>query len=101
MTVHVVGERQPDGSIVALKVQIKGDAIGGTFHISGSAGGVMGTCPALTFGVNGYDIVTDALTTFEPAVPGCLGLKSGSKVTVEGIVQPNGSVLATTVTKTS
>jgi hypothetical protein len=101
MTVHVVGERQPDGSIVARKVQIKGDAIGGTFHISGSAGGVMGTCPALTFGVNGYDIVTDALTTFEPAVPGCLGLKSGSKVTVEGIVQPNGSVLATTVTKTS
>lgn len=101
MTVHVVGERQPDGSIEARKVQIKGDAIGGTFRISGSAGGLKGTCPALTFGVNGYDIVTDALTTFEPAASGCLGLTSGSKVTVDGIVQSDGSVLATTVTKTS
>ena len=96
MTVHVVGDRQTDGSIDARMVQIKGDAPGGKFQISGSAGGVKGTCPALSFGVNGYDIETDAATTFSPA-PGCSALKSGSKVTVNGIVQANGSVKATSV----
>ena len=98
MTVHVVGDRQPNGSIDARMVQIKGDAPGGKFQISGSAGGVTGTCPALTFGVNGYDIVTDAATSFSPP-PGCSALKSGSKVTVNGIVQANGTVKATSVVR--
>ena len=96
MTVHVVGTRQADGSLVARMIQIKDDSVGGAFEISGSAGGVKGTCPALTFGVNGYDVVTDAATLFTPA---CSGLKSGNKVTVRGIVQPGGSIKATSVVK--
>jgi hypothetical protein len=98
MTVHVVGDRQGDGSIDARMVQIKGDAPGGKFQISGAAGGVKGTCPALTFGVNGYDIVTDGATAFSPP-PGCSALKSGTQVTVNGIVQANGSVKATSVVR--
>jgi len=97
MTVHVVGDRQPDGSIVARRVQIKDDAAGGLFQIEGAVGGLKGVCPAVTFGVNGYDIVTDAATTYAPVAPGCSGLKSGSKVLVDGIVQADGSVLATSI----
>ena len=96
MTLHVVGDRQTDGSLDARMVQIKGDAVGGKFKITGSAGGVKGTCQVLSFGVNGYDIVTDATTTFLPT-GSCASLKSGSKVTVTGIVQNGGTVKATSV----
>lgn len=96
MTLHVVGARQSDGSINARMIQIKDDATGGEFEISGSAGGVKGTCPSLTFGVNGYDVVTDSVTVFTPA---CSDLKSGTKVKVKGIVQAGGAVKATSVAK--
>jgi hypothetical protein len=94
MTVHVVGARQADGSIVARKIQITADAEGGPFEISGAAGGVKGTCPAITFRVNGYPIVTDATTVF---TPDCSAVKSGSKVHVVGTTQADGSVLAASV----
>jgi hypothetical protein len=95
MTIHAEGTRQADGSIIARMLQIKDDASGGAFEISGSAGGVKGTCPALTFGVNGYDIATDSATTF---TPGCSGVKSGARITVKGVVQAGGGVKATSVT---
>lgn len=98
MTLHVVGARQTDGSIVARMIQIKDDADGGTFEIAGPAGGVKGTCPALTFSVNGYAIVTDSATTFSPA-PGCSAIRPGTKVTVTGTVQAGGTVLATSVVR--
>lgn len=97
MTVHVVGVRKSDGSIDARKVQIKDDETGGAFEIEGSLGGLKGTCPAVTFGVNGYDVVTGGATTFTGAT--CAELKSGNKVVVKGTRQANGSVLATNVTK--
>ena len=97
MTLHVVGDRQSNGSIDARMIQIKGDAVGGKFQITGSMGGVKGTCTtSLSFGINGYDIVTDSATTFDP-VGSCSSLKSGSKVTVFGIVQAGGVVKATKV----
>jgi hypothetical protein len=96
MTLHVVGDRQSDGSLVARMIQIKDDAAGGEFEISGSAGGVKGSCPSLTFGVNGYDIFTDGATVF--SLP-CADLKSGTKVKVKGLVQPGGAVRATSVAK--
>ena len=98
MTLHVVGARQTDGSIIARMIQIKDDGEGGAFEIAGPAGGVKGTCPTLTFSVNGYAIVTDAATTFSPA-PGCAAVKSGTRVTVTGTVQANGTVLATAVVR--
>ena len=96
MTLHVVGDRQPDGSIIARKLQIKGDEVGRLFEIEGSMGGVHGSCPALTFGVNGYDIVTDSGTSFTPV---CSQFKSGDKVKVNGVVIAGGSVRATSVLK--
>jgi len=97
MTLHVVGDRQPDSSIVARLIQIKDDEDGAAFEIEGSLGGLKGSCPSVQFKVNGYDIVTDATTSVLPSPPGCAGLKSGDHVTVEGVVQPNGTVLATEV----
>jgi len=96
MTLHVVGDRQPDGSINARMIQIKDDAVGAPFEIEGSMGGVQGSCPTLTFGVNGFSVFTDAATVFTPA---CSEFKSGTKAKITGIVQTNGAVKATSVQK--
>lgn len=96
MTLHVEGIRQSNASLLARMIQIKDDATGGAFEIEGSMGGLKGTCPAMTFGVNGFSIFTDASTVFTPA---CSTFKSGTKVSVKGVVQSNGSVKATSVTK--
>jgi hypothetical protein len=96
MTLHVEGVRQSNASILARMIQIKDDATGGAFEIEGSMGGLKGACPALTFGVNGFSIFTDGSTVFTPA---CSTFKSGTKVSVKGVVQPDGSVRAASVTK--
>jgi hypothetical protein len=96
-TLHVVGVRQSNGSIDARQIQIKDDATGGEFEIQGSVGGLKGSCPSVTFGVNGYSVATNGSTTFSGVT--CATLKNGDKVTVNGVTQSNGSVLATTVKK--
>jgi hypothetical protein len=96
-TLHVIGVRQTDGSIDARQIQIKDDATNGQFEIEGSVGGLKGSCPSLTFGVNGYSIATNGSTTFSGGA--CSSLKSGDKVTVDGVKQADGSVVATTVKK--
>ena len=96
MTLHVVGERQSDGSIDARRIQIMDDEVGDEMEIEGSAGGVQGTCPSVTFGVNGFTVVTNSSTTFVPPLT-CADLKSGTKVLVKGTRQANGSILATSV----
>lgn len=95
MDVHVIGTRQPDGSIDARRIEINDDATDGEFEISGSAGGVSGACPTLTFGVNGYTVFTTASTTYQGIT--CATMKSGTKVTVKGISQADNSVVATSV----
>jgi hypothetical protein len=95
-TLHVVGDRQSNGSIDARLIQIDDDQTGGEFEIEGSLGGLKGTCPALTFSVNGFSISTNSATVFEGAT--CAALKSGDKITVKGTKQADGSVLAKCVT---
>jgi hypothetical protein len=96
MTLHVVGDRQTDGSIDARRIQIMDDEVGDPVEIEGAAGGLQGTCPSVTFGVNGFTVVTNGATTFAPPLT-CSGLKSGTKVLVNGTRQANGSILAITV----
>jgi hypothetical protein len=96
MTIHVVGDRQRDGSIDARRLQIKDDAAGGEFEIEGSAGGLRGSCPAVTFGVNGFSVATTPSTTFTPA---CAELRNGNRVRVRGITQADGTVRAASVTR--
>lgn len=99
MTLHVVGTRQSDGSLIARKIQIKDDGVDGKFQITGSMGGVHGSCSpstTLSFVVNGYSIVTDDSTTF---TPDCGTFKSGTTVKVIGTRQASGKVLAESVEK--
>jgi len=62
-------------------------------------GGLKGTCPNLSFGVNGYSILTTIDTSFGPGTGVCADLKSGTKVEVEGAHQAAGSVKAKKVTR--
>lgn len=94
-TLHVVGTRQSDGSITARKIEIDDDAPGGEFEIEGALGGLSGTCPVLSFGVNGFQVRTNAATTFEDGA--CATLKSGTKVQVKGTRAADGVVTATLV----
>lgn len=96
MTLHVVGVRQSDGSIDARRIFITDDEVGDPMEIEGSAGGVRGNCPTLTFGVNGFTVMTNGSTTF--AGKACGDLKSGTKVKVNGTRQADGSILAIKVT---
>jgi hypothetical protein len=94
-TLHVVGARQADGSLDARRIEIDDDQTGGEFEIEGSVGGLKGSCPAVSFSVNGFAITTTAATTFNGVT--CPALKSGDRVTVKGTTQSDGSVLATNV----
>jgi hypothetical protein len=94
-TLHVVGVRQANGSLDARQIKIDDDQTGGEFEIEGSVGGLKGTCPAVTFSVNGFSIAANTATVFEGSA--CSTLKSGSKVTVKGVKQADGSVIATRI----
>jgi hypothetical protein len=94
---HVIGVRQSNGSIDARRIEIDDDAPGGEFEIEGSLGGLKGTCPAVSFGVNGFTVVTNSSTVFDGIA--CSALKSGDKISVKGVRQADGSVVATRVKK--
>lgn len=94
-SLHVVGDRRADGSLDARKIEIEDDAAGGEVEIEGALGGLSGTCPAVRFGVNGFQIATNGATEFKNG--GCSALKNGDKVKVEGVRQASGTVLATEV----
>jgi hypothetical protein len=94
MTVEVSGNSLPNGTVVAKKIHITGDAVGGLFQMTANMGGQSGTCPTLSFKLNGYDIVTTGATIF---VPNCSTVSNGKEVKVLGIVQAGGSVTATRV----
>ena len=93
--VHVIGVRQPDGSLIARRIELNDDAPGGEVEIEGAAGGVAGTCPTITFKINGFSIQTSATTVFEGIA--CGAVKGGSKLTVKGTSGANGVIVATRV----
>lgn len=94
-TLHVVGTRETNGSLTARKIEINDDAPGGEFEIEGSVGGLSGTCPVVSFGVNGFQVKTTASTTFTGGT--CAALKGGTKVQVKGTRGADGVVTATSV----
>ncbi len=104
-TIHAVGTRMndPKKTLAAKMLQIKDDGPAGPLLIEGSLGGLKGTCPVISFGVNGYSVMTSGATLYFPATPApglkCDDLKSGMKVAVEGERQAAGSVVASQVTR--
>jgi hypothetical protein len=67
--------------------------------MSGSIGGLSGTCPTLSFSVSGYEITTTAVAPATVFTPSCASLSNGTKVTVKGTVLVGGSISATNVEK--
>jgi hypothetical protein len=96
--VEVEGIRQPDGSILAKKVEAEAgpDEVEGTvFEFSGAA-----SCPTGTFKVGptlslATAVTTTATTTFSGVT--CATLANGARVGVEGTKQANGSITAASV----
>ena len=66
-----------------------------TSTVTGTIRAFGGSCPALTFTLEGKTIKTNATTSFRDVA--CTALKNDVRVTVVGTSQADGSVLATTV----
>jgi hypothetical protein len=86
----VKGTRQPNGSVLATKIDI--DNPDPDVEVNGVVAGRGGSCPALTFTVNGVTIATQAATRYEDGL--CGDIQNGTRVEVKGIRQSNGTVLA-------
>ncbi len=92
--VEVKGATQTDGSIVASFVTVNGEGENDETELKGTISGLTGTCPTLTFTVNGTSVATTAQTTFKKT--GCGDVKNGIKVEIEGLMA-NGRMTAVTV----
>ena len=68
-------------------------------QVSGKAQSISGRCPAIRFDLGGTTIATNGDTDFRNLK--CTDVKKGVRLTVQGVSQPNGAVLATQVTRTS
>jgi hypothetical protein len=97
--VHVKGTADATGAIVASEVNIQndnGDHGGASGEVEGSVtGAVSGSCPAVTFMVKSTTVTTGALTTYAGGT--CADIKTGASVDVNGLVQPNTSIAASSV----
>jgi hypothetical protein len=103
--VEARGRAQADGSLLAVAVEVEneGDDDGrdddgeddDDFKVRGTISGLTGTCPALTFTVNGRTIMTTGSTRFDRG--GCAAVQNGLRAEVEGTLQANGTVLATEI----
>jgi hypothetical protein len=93
--VEAKGTLQPDGSLLAHKVDIDHPDPSPSVELKGPVASRSGTCPSLTFTVNGTTVVTNNLTRFEDGP--CSDVQNGTRVEVKGIQQSNGSVLASKV----
>jgi hypothetical protein len=58
----------------------------------GTIAGVSGTCPALSFTLDGKAVKTDAKTMFDQSA--CADVKNGAKAGAVGTTQTDGSLLA-------
>jgi hypothetical protein len=101
--VEVKGQRQANGSLQAIRVSIGGDNNDDDDNehedddrneVKGAVSGLAGTCPAVTFLVNGRTVMTNSSTQFER---GCSSVQNGRRVEAEGMTQTNGSLLATKI----
>lgn len=70
-------------------------AVAQELRLEGTVSQVTGTCPALTFRLQGRTVVTSATTNF--VANRCSRVRSGTEVEVRGQLQPNGEVHATRV----
>jgi hypothetical protein len=104
--VEVKGRVQPDGSLVATKVEVEDDDDDDDDdeddeddedddrELKGTVSGLTGTCPVLTFVLNGTTVITNNATKFED---NCGAVRNGRRAKAVGVRQANGQLLATKV----
>jgi len=66
-----------------------------TTQLSGTMSALSGKCPSVSFTVSSKTVTTNSVTAFTATA--CKDLRNGRTVSVTGVVQLNGSVLATIV----
>jgi hypothetical protein len=96
--VDVKGTRQTDGSIVGTKVETGAAAqppAQNQAEAKGAVSALTGTCPAITFTVQGAKVTTTSTTTFSNVT--CAAVANGKIVEVTGTRQTDGSITATRI----
>jgi hypothetical protein len=98
-TVEVKGATQPDGSVMASRVQLEDDDVAepepgdqNETEFTGSVAAVTGSCPALSFSVGGRSVKSTSSTEFKDG--SCGDVKSGVMLEVKGTAEKDGSVTA-------
>jgi hypothetical protein len=101
-SVVVVGTKQSDGSVAATKVtnQTPPPPTDQTVTLTGTVSNFGGAWPVLTFTVQGTSVKTSSSTTCD-GTKGCSVMGNGDSVTVVGVKQNDGSVLASKVTNST
>lgn len=99
-TVQVQGEKQSNGSTLASKITVQGGDTGdqtGPTEVHGIVGTVGGHSFALTTDSGSVTITVTAATKFAGKLSGLAGLHSGASVNVQGVKQPDGTIVATRI----
>lgn len=90
--VHVKGTLQ-EGFVFAQRINLQDeDDDADEFEARGVVSGLSGTCPAITFTLNGTTVRASSSTEFEHGT--CASIANGDTVKVEGTRQADGSVIA-------
>ena len=92
--VEVTGVRGTDGTLAASRIEIE-DREMDEAEVKGAASGLSGTCPNLTFTVQGTKVTTTTNTKFDGIT--CARVQNGTIVEVKGPRQADGTVAATRV----
>jgi hypothetical protein len=87
-----IGTAQADGSILASHVRVLPAAPVAPVPVIGTVSALSGTCPTVTFTLEGKTIKTNASTSFGDGK--CADLKNDLKAGAIGAVQTDGSILA-------
>ena len=69
----------------------------GSVEVAGTVQNISGRCPTIRFGLSGRTVVTNSETEFRNLK--CTDVRKGVRLSVEGVAQPDSSILATQLRK--
>jgi hypothetical protein len=95
----VKGTLLANGAVLALHVEATQQGDDHQVEAEGSVSSLSGKCPTLTFSLDGKTFKTTAATKFDGVA--CNGLANGMMAAAEGVLQGDGSVLASQVESNS
>jgi hypothetical protein len=95
IAVRVAGNNATIESERRASYDNRGPSGGDNDELEGLVSGLTGTCPSLTFKINGTTVMTNAATKFDYGI--CTSVANGKKVEVYGAPGSNGVVVATWV----